>query len=148
MQNSTKLEQKPFLGTFGKRKITVIQPNCPILNQQTALELKHTVEACLSLNASGNTTLLVDMQNVESLDSNGLTMLLAIFKSAIAGKTSLVLCSLQAQVRIIFEISRMDRTFNIFDDYDALVAHIEIEAEFDAYKIETGRTNVKAVSLL
>jgi anti-sigma B factor antagonist len=148
MQNSTKLEQKPFLGTFGKRKITIIQPNCPILNQSAALELKHTVEACMSIGTSTNTTLLVDMQNVESLDSNGLTMLLALFKNAIACKTSLVLCSLQTQVRIIFEISRMDRTFTIFDDYDALVAHIEMKAEFDAYKIETSEPNVKVVSLL
>jgi anti-sigma B factor antagonist len=136
MQNSTKLEQRPFLGTFGKSKITVIEPNCLILNDRTALELKHTVDACLSLNApsqTANVTLLVDMHNVESIDSNGLIMLLSIFKTAIANKTSLVFCSIQTQVRLIFEISKMDRTFTIFDDYDALVAHIEIKAELNSF---------------
>jgi anti-sigma B factor antagonist len=139
MQNSTKLEQKHFLGSFGKKKITVIQPNCLILDRVTALDLKHTVDACLSLNSSANATLLLDMQNVESLDSDGLIVLLSIFKSAIALKTSLVLCSLQTQVRLIFEISRMDRTFTIFDDYNALVAHIEIKAELEFYKLEADK---------
>jgi len=140
MQNLTKLEQKPFLGTFGKRKITVIQPNCLILDREAALELKYTIDNCLSLNAIAVTTLLLDMQNVESLDSDGLIMLLSIFKSAIALKMSLVLCCLQTQVRLIFEISRMDRTFTIFDDYDALVAHIEIKAELDFYRLEAGKS--------
>ena len=144
MQNSTKLEQRHFLGTFGKSKITVIEPNCPILNDQTALELKHTVDACLSLNApsqTANVTLLIDMHTVESIDSNGLIMLLSIFKTAIANKTSLVLCSIQTQLRLIFEISKMDRTFTIFDNYDALVAHIEIKAELNAYKPDLNNTS-------
>ena len=137
MQNFTKLEQRPFLGASGTSKITIIEPNCTVLNHQSALELKHTVDACLSLNVpsqKANVTLLVDMRNVESLDSNGLIMLLSIFKKAIASKTSLVLCSIQTQVRLIFEISKMDRTFIVFEDYDALVAHIELKAELNSYK--------------
>jgi anti-sigma B factor antagonist len=151
MQNSTKLEQRHFLGTFGKSKITVIEPNCLILNDLTALELKHTVDACLSLNApsqTANVTLLVDMHNVESIDSNGLIMLLSILKAAIASETSLVLCSIQTQVRLIFEISKMDRTFTIFDDYDALVAHIEIKAELNAYKPKPAITDKILVPII
>jgi anti-anti-sigma factor len=136
MQNSTTLEQKPFLGASGKSKITVIQPNFLTLNQHTALELEYTVESCLSLKTTSKITLLVDMQNVKSIDSEGLMRLLSILKMAIASKTSFVLCSLQTQVRLIFEISKMDQTFAIFDNYEALVAHIEMKVELDSYNSE------------
>ncbi|AFY72593.1 anti-anti-sigma regulatory factor (antagonist of anti-sigma factor) [Synechococcus sp. PCC 7502] len=136
MQNSIKLEQKPFLGNFGKHKITLMQPSYAILNRQAALEIQETVEACLHLNSLSqpiSITILVDMEYVESLDSDGLVMLLKIFKTAIAHETNLALCSLQPQVRLVFEISKMDRTFSIFRDYDALVAHLEMNAELEAY---------------
>ncbi len=135
MQNSIKLEQKSFFGTFGKRKITVIQPCCLIFNHQAAEELKLVVENCLALDAASEATLLVDMQNVESVDSKGLTILLSILKVAIVLRTSLVLCSLKPQVHLVFEISRMDRTFTIFENYDAFVTHIEIKAELDALQV-------------
>jgi len=133
MNTSTNLEQKHFSGNFGRKRVMVIQPNSSKFDNIAASELLHTVQLCLSANSlvdqEDTATLVIDMQKVDFLDSSGLSSLLTVLKTAIANGTSLVLCSLQFPVKLVFEITKMDRTFPIFESYDDFVRHVNDTAE-------------------
>jgi anti-sigma B factor antagonist len=134
MQNSTVIDQNlcESESTAKKpRKVKIIAPASSTLNSETAQELKRTFDTILLLHAP--LTILLDMHNVESLNSDGLIQLLSMLKSAIASQTILAICSLQTQVRLVFEISKMDRTFTIFADHTAFTDHLKITDELDTY---------------
>lgn len=113
------------------RKVKIIELSSATLNYETVQELKHTFDTILLLHAP--LTILLDMQKVESVDSDGLIQLLSMLKSAIAAETTLAICSLQTQVRLVFEISKMDRTFTIFADHATFTEHLKITDELDTY---------------
>lgn len=124
---------EPTAGEIARHKIHTIFLQKSFLNKETALELKLTVELFLALKPK-DVVILVNLGQVETIDSEGLTILLTIFKAAIAQKVDFVLCDLQPQVRLIMEISRMDRTFTIFSDYQALTSHLTMQAELESLK--------------
>jgi anti-sigma B factor antagonist len=63
--------------------------------------------------ASEATAVLVDMSQVESMDSAGLMALVAGLNQAQQLQKRLSLCSMPATVRIIFELTQLDRVFEI-----------------------------------
>ncbi|NOS90035.1 MAG: STAS domain-containing protein [Methylococcaceae bacterium] len=88
------------------------------LDAHNAAELK---DYLLHLLEQGETHLLVQMQQVRFIDSSGLGALLSGYKHAAAkaGKLALVACS--PQVLAMFEITRLNRAFDIYTDLtDAL----------------------------
>lgn len=68
--------------------------------------------------------LLVDMQNVESLDSAGLMVLVSTLSLAQRQYKRFSLCSISASIRIIFELTQLDSIFEIFEDSAAFEATI------------------------
>ncbi len=68
--------------------------------------------------------LLVDMQNVESLDSAGLMVLVSTLSLAQRQHKRFSLCSISASIRIIFELTQLDDIFEIFEDSAAFEATI------------------------
>ncbi len=64
----------------------------------------------------------IDMTDVEFIDSSGLGALAVGLKTAQKQGCRLVICNLQPTVRLIFEISQLDRVFEIVDSLDALVS--------------------------
>jgi anti-sigma B factor antagonist len=70
---------------------------------------------------AGNKNLLVDMKGVRFIDSSGLGALVSGFKNATTNHGSLQLASLQPQVKSMFELTRLHRVFEIFQNVtDAL----------------------------
>ena len=63
---------------------------------------------------SGAKIVLVDFQNVTFMDSSGLGALVLAFKALRAADIKLVICSINEQVRILFELTGMDKVFEIF----------------------------------
>ncbi len=61
---------------------------------------------------------IVDLTGVPYMDSSGVATLVEAMKSARAGKSKLVLCSLSDRVRSIFEIARLESVFLIVADVD------------------------------
>ncbi|MEO0459099.1 MAG: STAS domain-containing protein [Cyanobacteria bacterium P01_A01_bin.114] len=59
--------------------------------------------------------LLVDMSEVESLDSAGLVSLMSALKTAQSLSKRLSLYSVPPSVRIVFELTQLDRVFNVAD---------------------------------
>jgi anti-sigma B factor antagonist len=63
--------------------------------------------------ASDATAILVDMSQVESMDSAGLMVLVDCLNRAQQLGKRLSLCSIPATVQIIFELTQLDRVFEI-----------------------------------
>ena len=59
---------------------------------------------------------LLNLQDITFMNSSGMGSLVATLKAVKAKGGELALCSLSDQVRIIFELSRMNRIFQVFEN--------------------------------
>jgi anti-sigma B factor antagonist len=64
----------------------------------------------------GAETILVDLKEVSFMDSSGLGALVTALKAVRATGGKLCICSVNEQVKILFELTSMDRVFEIFRD--------------------------------
>ncbi|OLP19096.1 hypothetical protein BST81_07760 [Leptolyngbya sp. 'hensonii'] len=69
-----------------------------------------------AVSSGESTALLLDMSQVESMDSAGLMVLVSALSLAQSLNRPLNLCSVSAPVRIILELTQLDRLFPIFKD--------------------------------
>ena len=67
---------------------------------------------------SGASTVLIDFENVSFMDSSGLGALVGAFKALRAHGGNLCVCSINEQIRILFELTSMDRVFDIFQNQE------------------------------
>ncbi|MEH1831037.1 MAG: STAS domain-containing protein [Nostoc sp.] len=86
------------------------------LNAATSQEFRQNITDIL---VSGAKIVLIDFQDVAFMDSSGLGALVLAFKTLRASDTQLALCSINEQVRILFELTNMDKVFEIFPSQDA-----------------------------
>ncbi|MBN3947249.1 MAG: STAS domain-containing protein [Nostoc sp.] len=86
------------------------------LNATSAQEFRQNITDILQIGAK---IVLVDFKDVTFMDSSGLGALVLAFKTLRAADTKLVLCSINEQVRILFELTNMDKVFEIFPSQDA-----------------------------
>ena len=69
--------------------------------------------------------LVVDMEAVEFMDSAGLTVLIEGSRLAESLGRRFAICSLAPSVRIMFELTQLDKAFEIFEDPDAFRATVQ-----------------------
>ncbi|MBD2353847.1 STAS domain-containing protein [Tolypothrix sp. FACHB-123] len=86
-----------------------------IINSATSQELRQRLN---DLTEKGAKIVLVDFQDVTFMDSSGLGALVLAFKTLRAANRQLALCSINEQVRILFELTSMDKVFDIFPSQD------------------------------
>ena len=60
---------------------------------------------------------IIDMANVDFIDSSGLSALVVGLKTAREHGYRLVICNLNPTVKLAFEITQLDRVFQIFNKY-------------------------------
>ena len=90
-----------------------------IIQAEGILDSVHTNKLrreIIDLIDNGIKVILVNLQDVTFMNSSGMGALVATLKAVKAEGAELALCSLSDQVRIIFELSRMDHIFQIFSD--------------------------------
>jgi len=76
----------------------------------------------------GTNIVLVDFQDVTFMNSSGLGALVSTLRVVRSAGAELFLCSLSEQVRIIFELTKMDRVFKMFNsrnEFEEKVASVE-----------------------
>ncbi|MBR8834654.1 MAG: anti-sigma factor antagonist [Stigonema ocellatum SAG 48.90 = DSM 106950] len=93
-------------------KITVIRPQGS-LNATNALEFERDLTTALA--SCANTYLVVDLEQVESLDSASLMALVSALKMAQKLGQRFSLCSVSPSLKIIFELTQLDKVFEIFE---------------------------------
>jgi anti-sigma B factor antagonist len=82
-------------------------------------ELKELV---LYLLEQGETEIVVQLEQVRFIDSSGLGALLAGLKNAAAKSGKLSLTNVQPQVLSMFELTRLNRVFEIYPDLQEVFA--------------------------
>lgn len=65
--------------------------------------------------ANGANTVIMDLTEVNFVDSSALAVMVRTMKHCRERSGELLLCGLRQPVRIIFELTRMDKAFRIFD---------------------------------
>jgi anti-sigma B factor antagonist len=73
-------------------------------------------EFILAMIERGDATIVVQLANVRFIDSSGLGALLSGYKNAAAKSGKLSLSNLQPQVLSMFELTRLNRVFEIYPD--------------------------------
>ncbi len=115
-------------------KMIVLRPQGS-LNATSGLEFERELISALS--QDDGLILLIDFEQVQSLDSAGLITLVYGLKIAHRQGRRLCLCSVSPRVRIIFELTQLDSVFEIFESQSAFtnaranqVARFKYEAHF------------------
>ena len=90
----------------------VVQPT-ELLDGISANQLRREITDVM---AEGVKTILVDLQDVTFMNSSAIGALVATLKAVRAGGGEMFLCSLNDQVLIIFELTKMDQIFKICED--------------------------------
>lgn len=99
----------------------VIRPRGP-LNASNAIEFQRQVTT--AVDREGHTSVVLDLEQVESLDSAGLMALVSGLRLAQALNRRFSLCSVSPSIRIIFELTQLDGVFEIFESITAFEAAI------------------------
>jgi anti-sigma B factor antagonist len=97
---------------------TTVQVLAPsgILDGTQAEKIRTQVDSALALGAK---TLLMDLKDTTFVDSSGLGTLVSVLKKVRAQNCEMVVCSINPQVKMLFELTSMDRVFEIFKDREA-----------------------------
>lgn len=93
-------------------KITIIRPQ-GCLNAINSRKFESELGAALTKNNS--TIVLVDLEKVDLIDSAGLMALVSGVRKANALEQRLCFCSVAPTHKIMFELTGLDRVFEIFD---------------------------------
>ena len=88
------------------------------LDATSSAQLKETVSAMID---AQKIKILIDLNAVDFIDSSGLGMLVAYLRSANKASGTLKITSLQENPKKLFEVTRLDRVFELFDDRDSAV---------------------------
>jgi anti-sigma B factor antagonist len=73
-------------------------------------------EAILHLIERGEINIIIQLEQVRFIDSSGLGALLSGYKNAAARAGKLVITNMQRQVLSMFELTRLNRVFEIYVD--------------------------------
>ncbi|MGD1903522.1 MAG: STAS domain-containing protein [Geitlerinemataceae cyanobacterium] len=90
------------------------------LDASSATELTNRLAS--AVRSESTSTVVVDMEKAESLDSAGLMALVSALRLAQDIGRQFVLCSVSPTIRIIFELTQLDRVFDLRDDASMLGA--------------------------
>jgi len=90
---------------------TILTPKEERLDAHNSGELKDRI---LKLFEGGCRDAVVDLRNVQFIDSSGLGALLSGHKNAMQRSAGFALAGLQPRVRSMFELTRLQRVFEIY----------------------------------
>ncbi|MCL1489919.1 MAG: STAS domain-containing protein [Pseudanabaena sp. Salubria-1] len=137
MDTITKVSQLSFAQGQNSESAFTIKLTNSKFDSLAGSELLVKVESWVSANVMMNNkevpVLIVDMENVEFIDSQGLQKLLACLRLMQSHKSNLLLCSQQPSVRLVFEITRIDQLFAVFPSVINFVNHFDAQNQGSEY---------------
>ncbi|MDJ0796639.1 MAG: STAS domain-containing protein [Calothrix sp. MO_167.B12] len=104
------IEQKTHTGTDGNN-IIVLTP-AGRLDITTAWQFRLKLQECIS---KITPNLVVNLSQVNFIDSSGLTSLVAGMRDADKAKGSFRICNVHPEAKLVFEVTMMDSVFAIFE---------------------------------
>ena len=70
----------------------------------------------------GHRRIVLDLSNVDAIDSSGLGVLIELLKKIRVGEGELRLAGIPAHLQVIFELTHLDQVFRIYANADDAVA--------------------------
>lgn len=101
--------------TEDKGNVLVIKLLTPRLDASSAVKFSSLLDKAMG---DGRYQLLVDMAEIQFIDSSGLGAMTS-GKKKVGDKGRIAFCGLQQQPRRMLALTRMDRIFNLHDDREA-----------------------------
>jgi len=95
--------------------LRVLEPT-GLIDNAGGSELRREVADLLE---AGIEVILLDLASITFMDSSGLGALVAILQRVRTKNAKLYLCSLNDQLQIIMELTKMDKVFDIYPDRSA-----------------------------
>ncbi len=95
-----------------EKEIKIVQPT-GLLDGSKANQVRREINECLE---NGAQIVLLDLKDVTFIDSSGLGSLVSALKTVRSSGAKMFICSISDQVRILFELTSMDRVFKVFAD--------------------------------
>jgi anti-anti-sigma factor len=95
--------------------LKVLEPT-GILDSTKAEEFRRTVDQLLQ---DGAEVILIDLKDISFIDSSGLGTLVVLLKKVRGMNRKLCICSINDQVRMLFELTNMDQVFDVYSDRSA-----------------------------
>ncbi len=92
--------------------VQIIEPK-GILDGTKASDFRDNIECSIENVVQ---IILVDFTDVTFMDSSGLGTLVLALKNVRSAGIKMFLCSINEQVKMLFELTSMDRVFEIFDN--------------------------------
>ncbi len=86
------------------------------LDANTSKDARETFNALLN---QGNQEFVVDLSEVEFIDSSGLGALVGFFKKVRIGEGDVKLAGMRDSIHKIFELTRLDKVFPIFNSVES-----------------------------
>jgi anti-anti-sigma factor len=90
--------------------LKIVQPS-GILDGTTAHEFRQQIKSSVEKQSA---IILIDFKDVKFMDSSGLGALILSLKTVRSAGIKMVLCSINDQIRMLFELTSMDRVFEIY----------------------------------
>jgi anti-anti-sigma factor len=100
--------------------VKVVQPS-GILDGTKAGQFRQEITNLVESNVD---IVLIDFKDVTFMDSSGLGALVLALKTVRAAGSKLFICSINEQIKMLFELTSMDRVFEIFptrEDFEQAV---------------------------
>lgn len=97
--------------------VAIVSPTMRRLDGAVAPAFKTAVQAVIQ---GGDKRLVLDLQNVDFMDSSGLGALVSVLK-ALGGAGALVVCNVRGGVLSLFKLTRMDKVFAIAESREEAV---------------------------
>jgi anti-sigma B factor antagonist len=112
-----------------------VSPACPMPREDlpNVLPLEGEIDLHVSPNIAASLNmmiekkpprLIVDLARVSYIDSSGLAVLIEGMQKVQQYGGKFALAGLQEQVRLVFEIARLDQVFQVFPNVDAALAAV------------------------
>ncbi len=96
--------------------VKVVQPS-GILDRTKAIQFDQEITASLAAEAD---LVLLDFQDINFMDSSGLGVLVNAIKMVKSARRQIAVCSINHQVRMLFELAGVDRLLEIYPNRDAV----------------------------
>lgn len=100
--------------------VKVIQPS-GILDRTKAIQFDREITELL---AAGTDLVLLDFQDISFMDSSGLGVLVNALKAVKSARRKIAVCSINHQVRMLFELAGVDRLLEIYPNREAVYSAI------------------------
>ncbi|WP_027184156.1 STAS domain-containing protein [Desulfovibrio inopinatus] len=100
-----------------ENNITILEPD----GRLDAIQAPHIKNITVQCVKNGMNKIVMDLSNVIFVDSAGLGILVSSLRQLANSGGDMKICGLRKEVRALFELTRLDRVFDIYQERDAAV---------------------------